>query len=196
MSKRHRPPGAQRRDRHQGHREHCGKRGCNGFPPPPDETYERLVIELLLCAVDAKAERCTEILQHVSDTRGAHGIFEVCCALASSVVTMAELQPVHAAGELLAIAREPGYELGPGDEARLPDDERYSLRAGRFVAAYGNRDFPACEALFWGVNGEDEAMGWVIELLGMAGSVGRHKQAEVRRKRQRDDPNGSPPGNG
>lgn len=196
MTRRKRRPGSKRAARHEGHREHCGKRGCNGFPPTPDKAYENLVIELLLCAVDAKAERCTEILQHVSDTRGAWGIHEVCCALASSVVTMAGIQPVHAAGELLAIAREPGYELGPGDEARLPDDERYALRAARFVAAYGNRDFPTCEALFWGVNGEDEAMGWVIELLGMAGSIGRHKRDEVRRKREQDDPNGPAAGNG
>lgn len=179
----HYSPGPRSAGQHDGGWRHdpgCQNPGCEGSPPPPTDEDAQRIFRLLAVAVAGDAGAVTDLLQEIADERGHIGIFETCAGLATMFIKAGELDVVPAMGEMLAIAHMPGYEL-PEDPALWSDQDRYSMRASRFIAATANRDSATALALFNTVPDAAEATGWVNELICMTAGL---CQARIKEKEQ------------
>lgn len=134
----------------------------------PEET-----IAVLLAAVDRDVDRAMAGLQRIGEA-GSSAMYGACCAWAESVTIMAGWREVLGPGSddgMLVLEQLPGRSTPAADP---------SLWAARFVTMVANKDHKTAMALF-GVTidmGEEHHGRCVVELVGLAGSVGRHKLAE------------------
>lgn len=127
-------------------------------------------IAVLLAAVDRDVERMTEGLQRISDD-GWQSMYGACCGWAEAITRMTgwreELGEDSDEG-MLVVERLPGTPQNDADPA---------LWASRFVACVANKDAGTSMALFDASIeiGDQHHMDCIIQLLAIAGSVGRQK---------------------
>lgn len=145
-----------------------------------DELHEA-TIGVLIAAVQRDAAAVAAGLERI----GAHGgaaMYGSCSAWAEAVTLMVGWRAVigeNADEGMVGLERLPGAS---------EDESDPSLWAARFVAATANKDYDTTLALFTTSYqaGELHHGRCVIALIGLAGSVGRHKAAENRRSGRRD----------
>lgn len=133
----------------------------------PDET-----IAVLLAAVDRDPDRAMAGLQRIGEA-GCSAMYGACCAWAESVTIMAGWREVLGKDSddgMLCLERLPGASKDESDP---------TLWVARFVTTVANKDHKTATALFDTTidMGEEHHGRCVVELVALAGSVGRHKLA-------------------
>lgn len=138
--------------------------------PEDLEVVGKAGITAFLAAMDGNTGAVADTITHVGSTYGHHGVYVMCCGLASVVQQIAYPNIDPAGGDFAMVEMLEGFDLtNQGD-----------LFAARFVTCTLNDDGATRAALFFApINADDQeqTISNVVSLVGLAASLGNLRRA-------------------